>query len=802
MRMTLPAAIGTVAALVAAASPAAAATGAAGLGGRAGAAATAPAAAPGASTCTESASGTVTNCPRPPRSSVLPAGARRAATVLKPVADPAALVDTRTWTSGGGNTFPGADVPFGMVQWSPDTLPHRSDGGGYTYGDHRLDGYSLTHLSGPGCASAGDIPILPMTGRLPGGDPSRVTTSFTNSGEVAQAGYYSARSNMPATITSQFSATLHSAIGRFTFPRTAHAHFLIKLRGSELGDSASSAEIVSNDEVAGSATSGGFCGESHGYGPQRYKVYFDIAFDHSFTAHRIIPEPGRRDPNSIFLTFNTRSDQVIRAHVAISYVSIADARANWQAEAAGWDFDQIRSAAQDSWNTLLGSIAVSGGSYARTQEFYSLLYKDFLQPNVISDTNGEYLGSDGKVQHLGAGQQGQYGNFSGWDIYHSLAQLQAMLRPQAASDMAQSLVNDYAQNGILPQWGYLNLDNYAMVGDPADAVIADYYAFGATGFDTASALTDMLRQATTVNRVRPGEALEAKYRYLPAGVRYRCCRFRDPVSALLEYDSADFALSRFAAALGDSANATMLRNRANNWINVFHDSNHLLVPRNTNGSFVPGVTPETSLYYVEGDAVEYLWDVPDNYAGLIRRLGGDHRAAAALRRYLSRPNAGGRYAFITNEFDEGEQYAPDYAGDPAAAQAAAARIRTRIYRPGPFGVSNNDDLGAESSQFIWEMLGMYPENPGTDTLVFGSPGFPRAVITLPNDNTITISAPGASARRFYVSGLTINGTADTQLYVPFSALTAGATLDWTLTRHATSWGTGRQNAPPSYGRVP
>ena len=749
-------------------------------------------------TCSKNASGQLVDCPPPVPRAQLPRGTRNTSAVTQPVRFLAGLVDARTWTSSGGNTFPGADVPFGMIQWSPDTLPHRSDGGGYTYGDRTLSGYSLTHLSGPGCRAAGDIPILPMTGRLPNGNPTAVTTSFTNSGEVAQAGYYFARSNAPATITSQFSATAHTATGQFTFPARSRADFLVKLRDSQRGDYTSSARIVSNHEITGSATTGNFCGETSRFGPQLYTVYFDLYFNRPFVAHRIIIEPGRHDPNSAFLIFSTQASRVIDAHVAISYVSAADAVLNREKEVPGWDFAHVRATAQDAWNSLLDRIEVSGGSYARTQQFYSLLYKSFLQPNIVSDVNGQYRGSDGAVHTLAAGQQNQYSLFSGWDIYHSLAQLQAMLDPRAASDMAQSLVNYQAQNGILPQWGYLNLDNYVMIGDPADAAIADYYAFGATSFNTAAALAGMLRQATTVNRVRPGEALESKFGYLPADAAYGCCGFRNSVSALLEYDTADFALSRFAAALGDAADAATLQRRAGNWASIFDPGKRLLVPRLENGKFMGRIMPTTSMYYTEGDAAQYLWDVPNDYAGLFAKLGGAGKVAPLLRQYLSRPAAGGSHALITNEFGDGEQYAPDYAGDPAGTQRAVATIRNDVYLPGPDGLRGNDDLGAESSQYIWEMLGLYPENPGSDGLVLASPGFPRAVIQLPSGSKITISAPGASVSRFYVSGLTINGAADTSLYVPFSSLALGATLDWTLSATPTSWGSAPQDAPPSY----
>ncbi len=767
-----------------------------------GAAATQHGAARPGGVCGKSASGRLSDCPAPARAAALPAGARDHARVGAAPPDVAALVDTRTWTSGGGNTFPGADVPFGMVQWSPDTLPGRSDGGGYTYGDSELTGYSLTHVSGPGCGAGGDVPILPMTGALPSADPTGVTTSFTNTGEVAQAGYYSAESNLPDTITSQFTATPHSSMGRFTFPATTSADFLVKLMDSQNGDTATSARIVGDDEITGSDTSGNFCGEfNNGGQSQLYTVYFDVVFSQPFTASKVITEPGQADPDAVFLTFDTTSDQTIEGKVGISYVSAANARQNWRAENPGWNFGAVRAAAQAGWNRLLGRIAVAGGSYAQTQEFYSLLYKDFLQPNITSDVNGQYLGADARLHTLRRGQASQYGIFSGWDIYHSLAQLQAMLDPNAAGDMAQSLVNYYAQNQVLQQWGYLNLDNYVMVGDPADSIIADYYAFGARRFDTGAALADMLKQATTVNDVRPGEAQEQTYGYLPEDGRYACCNPHGYVPTLLENDTEDFALSQFAAALGDGADARTLARRADNWANVFDAGNGLLTPRDASGAFASGITPTTTAPYVEGDAYEYLWNVPNDYAGLFSLLGGDSKVVPELQQYLSQPNGFGMYAQLTNEFDEGEQNALDYAGDPAGTQQAVNNIRNGMYLPGPSGLANNDDLGANSSAFIWEMLGMYPENSGSGDLVFASPGFPSVKITLPSGKTITSTAPGASPTKFYVDSLKLNGAPYHKLYVPYAALARGATLDWSLGAAPSSWGSAPADAPPSYGPV-
>ncbi|HEY3867124.1 MAG TPA: GH92 family glycosyl hydrolase [Actinocrinis sp.] len=749
-------------------------------------------------TCTTSlASGKQTSaCPRTPAVHV-PAASTDKSTMQNTPGNLAQLVDTRTWTSGGGNTFPGADVPYGMVQWSPDTMPNRNAGGGYNYGDSMLTGYSLTHVSGPGCSAAGDVPILPMTGALPSGDPTNDTTEFTDTGEVAQAGYYSAESNLPNTITSQFTATAHSSMGEFTFPATTQADFLVKLMDSQTTDTASTAQVVGNNEIEGSDTTGDFCGESN----QPYTVYFDVTFSQPFTASQVIDQSGDPGPDSVFLTFDTTKTQTIEAKVGISYVSTANAKLDWQSEVPGWNFNSVKSAAQSSWNSLLGKIQVSGGAEAQTQEFYSLLYKDFLQPNITSDVNGQYFGSDDKVHTVAGAQKNQYGIYSGWDIYHSESQLQAMLDPLAAGDQAQSQLNYYAQNGILQQWGYLNQDNWVMVGDPTDAIIADDYAFGVTNFDTATALKDMVTQATTVNDVRPAEAAEQQYGYIPVNGSYGCCNSHGQTASLLEYDNADFALSQYASALGDTSDATMLENRANNWANLFDTSTDLITPRLTSGAFLSGITPTSTTDYVEGDAYEYLWDVPNDYAGLFSLLGGGSKVAPELETYLSQPNGFGMYAQLTNEFDFGEQFALDYAGAPSGTQQAVDNIRNSMDDPGPDGLPNNDDLGANSSSFIWEMLGMYPENPGSGNLVFASPGFPKESITLPNGKKVSISAPGASPTEFYVKGLTVNGKAYNKLYIPYSSLTNGATMNWTLSTKATSWGSAAADAPPSYGPV-
>ncbi|MDI5963450.1 GH92 family glycosyl hydrolase [Streptantibioticus silvisoli] len=763
----------------------------------------APAAGKPGGTCTVTGTGHLADCQKPVAKAALPAGARNTGTLDRPVTDLASLVDTRTWTTGGGNTFPGAEVPYGMVQWSPDTLPDRNAGGGYSYTDTSLTGYSLDHVSGPGCGAAGDVPILPVTSALPSGsDPNSVTTAFSHTGETAQAGYYSAQSNgSDHPVTSEFTAAEHSSMGRFTFPKGSDAGFDIKLQDSQTTVTADTAQVVGNDEVTGSVTTGDFCGESENDGQsQLYTVYFDIKFDQPFASSQVITASGKTSPSAVYVGFDITSNPVVQAKVGISYVSAANARLNWQTDNAGWNFATVEAAARRTWNGLLGRIKVSGDTYAKTQQFYSMLYKDFIDPNVTSDVNGQFMGSDDKVHSLAAGQKNQYGMYSGWDIYHTTAQLQAMLDPSAASDQAQSQVNYYAEDSLFQQWGYLQDNNYVMVGDPEDAILSDYYAFGAHGFDTKQALADMVKEATTVNDARPGEALEQKYGYLPEDGSYGCCNAHGVIATQLEDDIADFALSDFAKSLGDNSDAAMLKARANNWENTFDPNNGLLNARYANGQFEPGITETTQQDnepdYVEGDAYEYLWEVPNDYPTLFNLLGGPSKVVPALEKYLSQPNASGVYAEIANEFDLGEQYAPYYAGDPAAAQTAIHTIETTVYQPGPSGLANNDDLGAMSATDIWQQLGLYPENPGSDTLLLSTPGFAHEQVSLPNGRTITINAPGANTE-YYAKSLRINGVPDQKLATSYTKLSKGANLDWTLSAKPTSWGTSRHDAPPS-----
>ncbi|HTU74303.1 MAG TPA: lectin [Trebonia sp.] len=769
--------------------------------------------------------------PWSPASAAPLASGQRAAAL---VANPASLVNPFIGTTNSADDFPGADVPFGMVQWSPDT-PSRPDGGGYEYNDSSITGFSLDHLSGPGCGAEGDIPVLPTVGAI----NTSATDAFSHSNESASAGQYQvALSN---GVTTALTATTRTGMADFTFPASTQANLIFKLDGSQNPDSATSFSVISSTEVQGSATSGDFCGAGN-----TYTLYFDMQFSQPFSAsgsyngsvlqagatrfsqqqasagkpktapanatekpnhpsyHGALPKsasaaPALTGPAGTYLTFNTTSNQTVLAKVGVSYVSTANAQANLAAENSGWNFSGTQSAAQASWNAVLGKVQVAGGTSAQQVSFYTALYHSLLHPNVFSDDNGQYMGADKKVHTVDSGHSAFYTNFSGWDIYRSQAQLEALVDPSAASDTAQSMVDDYAQTGMLPKWMEDNGESYVMVGDPADPIIADYYAFGATSFSTAQALTDMVTEATSANNIRPGLNYLSTPGYLPADGSYGCCNFYGAVSTTLEYDTADFALSAFAGALGNTSDQATFASRAQDWRNVLDPNSGFDQPRDANGSWPTGFDPTSDNDLVEADSWIYTGMVPFDLAGLASAKGGDAAMAAYLGTTLRSFTGANGYSWMGNEPSIELPWEYDYIGQPYQAQETVRQIQDQLWTDAPGGLGDgNDDLGAMSAWYVWSALGMYPMTPGTATLALGSPLFTQAQITLPSGNTLTIDGNGAADNAPYVQSATWNGAAWNNAYAPTSAITSGGTLSYTLGTAANdSWASSASAAPPS-----
>ncbi|BDZ50254.1 alpha-1,2-mannosidase [Frondihabitans sucicola] len=783
----------------------------------------------------------------------VPGVAAQAATTAY-VQNPASLVDPIIGTSGAVDDFPGADVPFGMVQWSPDT-PSRPAGGGYEYNDKSVTGFSLTHVSGPGCAASGDIPILPTSGAI-GAAPGNATLPLDHTAETAQAGYYKLAAS---GITTELTSTQRTGAARFTFPKADQSNLTFKLSDSAAGSSNTRFQVVSPTEVTGSVTSGNFCGAT-----DTYTVYFDMTFDQPITGYgtyqnssvqsgaksldvtknlaprvkqqatpqtkssngvtrtrpdvqgKATPSAGAAAPkqkavvsppvtgsDGAYVSFDTASKQVVQANVGISYVGTAGAKLNRTTENPAFAFDKTRTAATASWNSMLSKIQVGGGDVAAQKTFYTAMYHSLLHPNIFSDTNGQYAGFDGQT-HKAAKGHVEYANYSGWDIYRSQVQLAAMVAPQETSDSVRSMLNEYDQTGQLPKWALNNGESYVMVGDPSDAIIADAYAFGARDFNTAAALTAMETEATTPNNVRPGLTDYLDTGYLPLDGSYGCCNFYGAVSTQQEYNTADHAISSFASALGKKSVASTYATRANNWRNVFNPATNYLEPKLASGAYAAGFTPTSSNGFVEGSSAQYTPMEPFDIKGLAAAAGGNTAWIAkldALTSTIKNPTAAN--ADFGNEPSIEIPWEYDYVGAPYKTQSTVRSIQQQIFTNAPAGIAGNDDLGTMSAWYVWSALGFYPETPGTTDLALGSPVFAKAAVHLPSGKTLTVTAPAAATATPYVQSMTSAATGASaaswsKAYLQPGLITRGGKVSFALgSTPNTSFASAAADAPPS-----
>jgi predicted alpha-1,2-mannosidase len=749
-------------------------------------------------------------------------------------------------TFGGGHSFPGAALPFGMVQWSPDTTPSAPHSGGYDHRDNHLRGFSLTHLSGAGCALYGDFPFLPTTEPIDaspaasgGGLDGRFQPGFSHSEEAARPGFYEVRLNpvRGADIDAALTATTRTGMARFEFPPNPHASVLIDAGGSAQPDDAAAVAIdPGRREITGTASSGLFCGQR-----PRYRVYFAATFDRRFDAYGtweggLLDRGGRAAEDSqapaanprttaqagAYASFDTRHSRFVTARVGISFVSIDGARANLAAESRGTGFGAIGRRASQRWNQALGRIRVSGGSKRHLDTFYTALYHAFLAPRTFSDVGGAYPGMDGQV-HRARGRV-QYADFSGWDTYRTQVQLLSLLAPERASEMMRSLLADAEQSGCLPRWPYANGQSMTMVGDPADPILASAAAFGAGAFDRRAALAAMVKGATTPCRSANGEYLQrqglAQYMalgYVPfdldTNTRNANSIYGEPdavwgsAATTLEYAVDDFAIAQLAArSLGDRPTYRAFMRRSANWRRLFNPASGMAEPRFADGHFPAPYDNLGGGGFVEGNSAQYTWMVPQDPAGLIARMGGPGKAAARLDRFLRELNGGPGgthtdHALLGNEPTLQTPWLYDWMRRPYRTQAVVRRALLTLYGTSPDGYPGNDDLGTLSAWYVFGALGLYPEVPGVGVLAIGSPLFGRTEIRLPHRRRALILATahevtttGAGKKRQrqvrllspalapYVQSLRLNGHAYAKPWTTYCALARGATLSFQLGR--------------------
>ena len=647
-------------------------------------------------------------------------------------------VDPFIGTTGGGNTFPGAVNPWGMVSVSPHNSFEVPTG--YDYGQEYFFGFGHNHLSGTGCAELGCV-VLSAVGELAVFDPDDYKTTYRN--ETASPGFYRTdliRPDMSAEVT----ASERCGITRFIAQSDGYRHILIDAGRNLNGVMGGSVNLLAESAVSGYAVSGGFCGEEN-----RKKVFFYALVDHKPLDRKIwlegttVKQDTATSELSVGVTYRyfMEAGDTLLVKVGLSYVSVENARLNLQMEIPNWEFDQIHQQARVKWEKALSRILVEGGREADFIRFYSAIYHMLIHPGILNDVNGEYplAGNNGTGKVSG---MDRYTVFSLWDTYRTLHPFMILIYPEIQTAMVNTMLDFYSESGWLPKWELLSNETYMMVGYPAAIVIADSYLKGLGGFDTKlawQALMKPIENAGTPagNAARPGYGEYLHYGYIPAEQDWsKDWWVWGPVSTNLEYNLADWHLARMGERLG-KPEAKQLDKYAANYRNLFDPGMNFIRPRSISGDwfepFDPLATEGSGDWegsggpgYVEGNAWNYTWFVPHDVPGLIDLFGGSDQFEEKLMQCFDE-----EHFTINNEPDMAYPYLFTYLpGSEYHTRRLVREIMEKEFTTGPAGLPGNDDCGTISGWFVFSALGFYPDCPGSGEYRLGEPLFNRAVIQL------------------------------------------------------------------------
>ena len=732
------------------------------------------------------------------------------------VSGPAASVDPLIGTGfgpgDGVNLFPGATTPFGMVQLSPDTEDH---GFGYHYTNTSVKGFSMNHMSGPGCSNEGDVFFTATTGPImtQGQD---FQSPYSHKQESASPGYYQVRL-LQWDINAELSATDRTGIARFTFPAGKSANVLLPLSHTLNEVTAASVHVVGDRSIEGYVGNHAFCGSK-----ETYKVYFVMTFSQPFAkfgtwtgdhydgpgkiaeSSRDAEQTGRDEWVGAYASWPAEAQaHSITAKIAISYVDQAGAEKNLKSEAESKDFSAIRKDAEKAWNTELGVIDVTGGTPAERKVFYTALYHSLLMPTIFEDSDSRYLGFDGKVHNIESGHH-VYASYSGWDIYRSEMPLVAMIQPKRMEDMAQSIVLMYKQGGWIDRWPQFNVYTNVMAGSPLTVGVATAWLDGLHGFDMDAAWEGMLKDATEAPpKGKPYVGEEGvdwitKLHYVPEDkVGY------GSVSQMQEDAIAYASLYRVAKALGKTSDAKMLYERATDYRNLFNPSDKFFRPRNADGSWVPDFNPSQDGHgFIEGTGWHYQSFVPGDLAWVVNAMGRD-LFNKRMTEFFNYPEPGW-YAQYYNPYNETDLQAPfifNFSGEPWETQKVVRRVLRENYTAAPDGIPGNDDCGEMSSWAVLSMMGIYSVDPASLAYELVAPSFPKVTVHLAAPYTgksFTIEAPGARADMPFVQSVELNGKAHAKNWISFKSIADGGTLKVAVgPKPNEQWGAANDDAPPS-----
>ena len=695
---------------------------------------------------------------------------------LKAGDDYSVYVNPFIGTGGTGHTFPGACLPFGMVQPSPDNRDNGWDyTSGYQYKDSIIQGFSQTHASGTGIADLGDVLIQPFIENK----TENFSIAYQKKTETARPGYYSVVLNN--NIKVELTASERVAFHRYTFPEKANAHVWVDLQHG-LRFLADSLVLESNVQISHSNSVSGYC---HTKNWVDRKYFFTLIFDHPFKKSQELPK-GKKDkaPRYVF-DFDLDQNSILQVKVALSTVSVVGAEQNMKAEIPNWNFVKVSENAKNVWNSYLGRIEIDADQKQK-EIFYTSMYHLFVQPSNIADVDGQYRGADDKIHT--AKSKAYYSTLSLWDTYRGAHPLYTIIAPEKVDGFIETMLAHHKVAGYLPVWALWGQENNCMIGNHAIPVIVDAYMKGFKGFDANEALQAMI-ESTTKDHPNNNWTLYNQYGYYPFDKIDN-----EAVSRTLESGYDDYCVSLLAEKLGKKDIAETYKKRAGYYKNLFDKTTGLMRGKDTKGNWRSPFNPlkPTSPMnnpgdYTEANAWQYSWaSTQHDVEGYINLLGGKDAFTKQLdaffsisgeadNKHLGQEGLIGQYAH-GNEPSHHIAYLYAYSNHQSKGLELIHQIYKQFYDNTPSGITGNDDCGQMSAWYILTTLGFYPVNPANGQFIFGYPQAHKIKIKLPDKKDLVIEARNYKDLKKKEVKILLNGNLVNQNYIEYRDIMKGGVL--------------------------
>lgn len=710
-------------------------------------------------------------------------------------------VDPYIGSGEHGHVFVGANVPFGMVQLGPTNISEGWDWvSGYHFSDSTIWAFTHTHLSGTGIGDLLDIGFMPVIGdvKLGKGSPNNLESGmyslFKRDTEVTKAGYYAVhldRYNIDVELTTTKRVGFH----KYTFPKSDQAKVIIDLKTKLNWDEPIETYLIQENDstISGYRFSKGWA--------DNQKVFFHAIFSKPMNGFLVsesdedIQEAKELKAKGVFgqALFDMEDKEELYIKVALSPTSIANAKLNMQAELTGWDFEKTKKDADQAWNEELNKIQIETTDHTTQRVFYTALYHTMIAPSVFCDVNGDYYGAD-KQMHQNPGFT-NYTTFSLWDTYRAAHPLMTLIHPEKMSDIVNTMLNIYKQQGRLPVWHLMGCETDCMVGNSGVPVVADALLKGYTGFDQELAYEAIKNSMMGDER---GLDLYKKYKYIPYDKQ------DEALSYAMEYAIDDWAVAQVAKMKGYTDDYEYFMDRSKAYKYYFDKETGFVRGLDSEGQFRPDLDPFKSVHrandYTEGNAWQYTWLVPHDIEGLVEAFGSKEKLITKLDSLFVvqgdlGDNASPDISGLIGQYAHGNEpshhviYFYTMLGQPYKTAKLARQVLTELYSDKPEGLSGNEDVGQMSAWYVLSALGMYQVEPAGGRYFFGSPIVDEAVIKLNDNKNFIIKAVNNSAENIYIQQVRWNGKDYNKSYISFNDLIEGGTLEFVMgSEPSTSWG--------------